>query len=104
MGDVTPEYRELVAATFAGDYADGAVDHDALRRIHAGAFDPWLSVLDRSGLFDAHALANLAERWRADPRVLIDALLADADDVTRRRWLSAWSALNQPSESAKDYA
>lgn len=104
MGDVPPEYRELVAATFAGEYADGAVDHDALRRIRAGEFGPWLSALDRSGLFDANALANLAERWRADPQALLDALLHDADDVTRRRWLSAWSALIQPPESAKDYA
>jgi hypothetical protein len=41
------------------------------------------------------ALAEVAEQWRRDPRLLLDALLTDADDVTRRRCLTAWSALDR---------
>lgn len=37
----------------------------------------------------------MAEQWRRDPRLLLDALLTDADDVTRRRCLTAWSALDR---------
>ncbi|WP_067846546.1 hypothetical protein [Nocardia lijiangensis] len=92
----SPDYRELIGALFADEFADGAVDLEALRRIHAGEFDGWLSALDRSGLFGKQALATVEEQWGRDPRILLDALLADADDVTRRRWLMAWSGLDRP--------
>ncbi|MGV9615249.1 hypothetical protein [Nocardia xishanensis] len=91
----SPDYRELIGALFADEFADGAVDLEALRSIHAGEFGTWLTALDRSGLFGKEALATVAEQWRRDPRVLLDALLADADDVTRRRWLMAWSSLDR---------
>ncbi|SLJ82731.1 Uncharacterised protein [Mycobacteroides abscessus subsp. abscessus] len=47
-------------------------------------------------MFDKQALERIVGRWRRDPRTLLDALLADADDVTRRRWAMAWSALERP--------
>ncbi|AXK86243.1 hypothetical protein IU443_09730 [Nocardia farcinica] len=87
---------DLVAAVFADDLGDTAVDLDTLRRIHAGEFGPWAAALEGSGLFDKQALERIVGRWRRDPRTLLDALLADADDVTRRRWAMAWSALERP--------
>ncbi|GAB2671396.1 hypothetical protein [Nocardia goodfellowii] len=91
----SPNHRELIAALFADEFADG-VDVAVLRRIHAGEFEEWRSALDRSGLFGKDALATIEEQWRADPEVLLDALLGAVDDVTRRRWLMAWSALDRP--------
>ena len=92
----SPDYRELIAALFADEFPDGVVDVAVLRRIHAGELDEWRTALDRSGLFDKAALATIAEQWRADPGVLLNALLSASDDVTRRRWLMAWSALDRP--------
>ncbi|WP_194817582.1 hypothetical protein [Nocardia sp. XZ_19_385] len=92
----SPNYRESVAALFADEFAEGSVDVSALRRIHAGEFGEWLTALDRSGLFGKDALTTIGDQWRGDPRLLLDALLSDSDDVTRRRWLMAWSALDRP--------
>ncbi|MEV0298182.1 hypothetical protein [Nocardia sp. NPDC050710] len=96
MGSVSPDYRELVAAAFADEIVDGVVDVPLLRRIHAGEFGEWLTALDRSGLFGKDALANLSRQWRDEPAALLDALLSGVDDMTRRRWLAAWSALDRP--------
>ncbi|MFD0365695.1 hypothetical protein ACFQZZ_30025 [Nocardia sp. GCM10030253] len=90
----SPDYRELVAAMFSHEFVDGGIDESVLRRIHAGRFDEWITALDRSGVFDKAALATVAEQWRRDPLVLLDALLDEADDVTRRRCLATWSALD----------
>ncbi|MEU8897094.1 hypothetical protein [Nocardia sp. NPDC048505] len=92
----SPRYRELVAAMFADEFPEGVVDVAALRRLHAGQVGEWLGALDRSGLFGREALAALAEQWVREPAILLDALLSDSDDVTRRRWLMAWSALDRP--------
>jgi len=91
-----PDAHDLVAAIFAEEFGDTAVDLDVLRRIHSGDFTPWSAALEGSGLFDKQALERLVARWREDPESLIGALLADADDVTRRRWLMAWSGLDRP--------
>ncbi|MET7772353.1 hypothetical protein [Nocardia sp. NPDC005366] len=96
MPSETPDYRELVSAAFAGEAADGGLDAAVLRRIRAGDFGEWLTALDHSGLFGQDALAKIAEQWRADPTVLLDALLADADIVTRRRTMAEWTALDRP--------
>ncbi|WP_227998748.1 hypothetical protein [Nocardia australiensis] len=87
--------RELVAAMFSGDFIAGGIDPGVLSRVHAGEHTEWLTALDRSGMFDKQTLAELAEQWRRDPRVLLDALLTDADDVTVRRCLAGWSALDR---------
>ncbi|MEV6428888.1 hypothetical protein [Nocardia sp. NPDC051463] len=95
MQVVSPDYRELIAAMFSPEFVDGGSDASVLRRIHAGQFGEWLTALDRSGVFDKAALATVAEQWRQDPLILLDALLEEADDVTRRRCLAAWSALDR---------
>ncbi|MFR9753477.1 hypothetical protein ACL02S_20920 [Nocardia sp. 004] len=87
--------RELVAEIFSGEFVDGGIDPDMLRRMHAGEHSEWLTALDRSGLFGKEILAELADSWRRDPLDLLEALLATADDVTRRRCLAAWSDLDR---------
>ncbi|WP_433195090.1 hypothetical protein ACQP1G_40360 [Nocardia sp. CA-107356] len=92
-----PDYHELVAAVFSYEFVDGGIDTDALRRIHAGDVTEWITALDRSGMFGKTAIATLSDQWHRDPRMLLAALLEDVDDVTRRRCLVAWSALDRRS-------
>jgi len=33
------------------------------------------------------------QSWHADPRSLFDALLANSDDLTRRRYQAIWNSL-----------
>jgi len=91
----SPDYHDLVAAVFSYEFVDGGIDTEALRRIHAGELKEWITALDRSGMFGKSAIATLSEQWHRDPRILLDALLEDVDDVTRRRCLIAWSALDR---------
>jgi hypothetical protein len=93
----SPDYRELVAAVFSYELADGGIDPDALRRMHAGELTEWITALDRSGIFGKTAVATLSDQWQRDPRILLDALLEGVDDVTRHRCLVAWSALDRRS-------
>ncbi|WP_256673861.1 hypothetical protein [Nocardia cyriacigeorgica] len=98
MKQVEPQNcRELVAAMFSAEFVDGGVDPAALRRVHAGEHAEWADALDRSGMFGVDTVAAVTAQWRQDPRVLLDALLTEADDVTRRRCLTAWTALDEGS-------
>lgn len=83
---------ELVGALLAAEFAD--IDADAMCRVHAGAHGEWLAALETTGLFGRTALAEIAACWAADPTLLRDALLGEADELTRRRCLSAWSSLD----------
>ncbi|WP_433727278.1 hypothetical protein ACQP0C_35645 [Nocardia sp. CA-129566] len=91
----SPDYRELVAAVFSYEFVDGDIDTDALCRIHAGDVSEWITALDRSGMFGKTAIATLSDKWQREPRMLLDALLEEVDDVTRRRWLVAWSDMDR---------
>ncbi|CCF61880.1 hypothetical protein [Nocardia cyriacigeorgica] len=93
--------RELVAAMFSAEFVDGGVDPAALRRVHAGEHREWATALDRSGMFGTETVAAVTAQWRADPRVLLEALLTEADDVTRRRCLAAWSALDDGASGTR---
>lgn len=86
---------EFVRALFAYEFLDGGADHDAIEQIHRGEIDDWVDALDRSGMFDEHTVGELAARWHAQPKLLFDALIADADEVTRRRCETAWAALDR---------
>ncbi|MEV0684153.1 hypothetical protein AB0I35_09830 [Nocardia sp. NPDC050378] len=81
---------ELVGALLGAD-----IEADAMRRVYAGDHDDWMTALESTGLFDLRALAEIASSWAADPRVLRDALLAEADEFTRRRCLAEWAALER---------
>ncbi len=82
---------EMVTALLA---ADAGIDADAMERVYAGAHDEWSQALAATGMFGLRALAEITERWAADPRLLRDALLAEADEFTRRRCLAAWTAFD----------
>ncbi|MCQ4118195.1 hypothetical protein [Rhodococcus tibetensis] len=83
-----------VAAIFSLDFVDAAFHGDAVERIHRGEFDEWASALARTGLFGNRAVAETVQSWRDDPRSLLEALLADADEMTRKRYDVAWQALD----------
>ncbi|MEU6188126.1 hypothetical protein [Nocardia sp. NPDC047038] len=93
-----PSRRELVAAMFSSEFVEDGIDPDVLRRVHAGEHEEWLTALDRSGVFDKETRAELADLWRREPRELLEALLADADDVARRRCLAAWASLDHAAD------
>ncbi|WP_280220688.1 hypothetical protein [Nocardia neocaledoniensis] len=86
---------ELVAALLAAEYADAGIDPDAMRLVRAGEHEQWLSALEATGMFGVRALADIAAEWTADPALLRDALLTEADEFTRRRCLSVWATLDQ---------
>lgn len=85
---------ELVVALLAAESADAGIDADAMERVYTGAHDEWSGALEATGVFGLRALAEITERWAADPRLLRDALLAEADELTRRRCLAAWTAFD----------
>ncbi|MET9216520.1 MULTISPECIES: hypothetical protein [unclassified Nocardia] len=89
--------NELVGALLAAEYADAGIDSDAMRRVRDGEHEEWLSALEATGMFGIRALAEIAGEWTADPRLLRDALLAEADEFTRRRCLATWTALGRPA-------
>ncbi|MFC7447464.1 hypothetical protein [Rhodococcus daqingensis] len=87
-----------VAAMFSRDFVEGGFDHDAVEGIHCGEFDEWILAVARSGLLSDKEVAGVAHAWQRDPKLLLDALLVDADEVTRRRCESAWGALDRAAE------
>ncbi|TQC49808.1 hypothetical protein EEB14_07600 [Rhodococcus sp. WS4] len=94
--------RDVVAAMFSFDLEDGDVDLDAVERIRAGEFDDWVSAAARSGLFASQEIEALARSWHADPRSLFEALLTDADDMTRKRYEIVWDSLDEAD--SREYA
>ncbi|MGW4339716.1 hypothetical protein ACWEK5_44085 [Rhodococcus koreensis] len=94
---------DLVAAVIAVDTSDGSLDVDAVERIRQRQFDDWVLAAARSGLFTAGGIDTLVQCWRADPRSLLDALLAHSDDLTRRRYQAIWNSLGGAPD-AREYA
>ncbi|MEU4416392.1 hypothetical protein AB0G00_05625 [Nocardia salmonicida] len=85
---------ELVGALLAAEFADAGLDTEAMRCVHTGVHQEWLSALESTGMFDVRAMAEIAACWSADPALLRDALLAEADELTRRRCLAAWASFD----------
>ncbi|KAA8879837.1 hypothetical protein F3087_43225 [Nocardia colli] len=100
MQDESHGRRELVAAMFSSEFVEGGIDPAVLRRVHAGDHAEWLTALDRSGIFGKETLADLTARWHDNPRDLLDTLLTEADDVTKRRCLTAWAGLDRGTSEA----
>jgi len=95
---------DVVGALFSFDLedGDGDVDVDAVERIRASHFDDWVSAAARSGLFTPREVEDLVRSWQADPRSLSEALLTDADDLTRRRYEIVWDSLDETD--SREYA
>ncbi|QSE77705.1 hypothetical protein [Rhodococcus koreensis] len=95
-GDIASQSpRDVVAAMFSFDLDNGNVDFDAVERIREREFDDWVLAATRSGLFSPREIEALARSWHADPRSLFEALLTDADDMTRKRYEIAWDSLDK---------
>ncbi|GGK56203.1 hypothetical protein [Nocardia camponoti] len=85
---------ELVVALLGAEVAESGLDAAAMRAVYSGDHDVWVDAIEASGMFGFPALAEITASWAADPRVLRDALLAEADELTQRRCMSAWAALD----------
>lgn len=84
-----------VSAMFAYEFIDGGIDYDSIEQIHRGEFDEWIFALAGSGLFTNTEVRDMARTWRQSPKSLLDALLADADEVTVKRCEVTWAALDR---------
>ncbi|MEV0946935.1 hypothetical protein [Rhodococcus sp. NPDC049939] len=96
---------DMFASMFTLDLGDGEVDFGAIERIHAGDFDEWIEAAARSGLFTRHDVDILVRSWEANPKSLFDGLLSDVDEMTQRRYVAIWDALdNVSSFETAEYA
>ncbi|PBC39175.1 hypothetical protein CJ179_37880 [Rhodococcus sp. ACS1] len=98
----TQTLHDLVAAMCSVDTSDGPLDLDAVARIRQHQFDDWILAAARSGFLTAREIDTLVQSWHADPRSLFDALLANSDDLTRRRYQAIWNSLG--TLAAVEYA
>ncbi|MFF2114313.1 hypothetical protein [Rhodococcus koreensis] len=86
---------DYITAAFSRDFVAEGYDHDAVERIHHGVFDEWIRALAQSGLFTNRAVADAAHCWNDNPHSLLDALLADADEIAVKRYEITWQALDR---------
>ena len=84
-----------VAAMFSYEFQDGGVDYDTIEMIHRGDVHEWVAALAQSGLFDKATVVEAEHSWKSRPRLLLDLLLHEADEMTRRRCDMAWFSLDR---------
>lgn len=85
MSPLASPTRDLVNAVLFCEWDGGEIDVFAIDRVREGELADWTEALTDSGLFTDHSLAVIVDAWRHDPELLVDALLAGADEVSRRR-------------------
>ncbi|KAA0022767.1 hypothetical protein FOY51_12035 [Antrihabitans cavernicola] len=85
----------MISALFSYEFVDGGVDYDSLEQIHRCDIHDWVSALESAGLFDDAVVAEIEQAWRSNPKLLLDLLLAEADEMTMRRCLITWAALDR---------
>lgn len=92
-----PEQKSwnFVAAMFSYEFHGSGVDYDTIETVHRGDVGEWVTALAQSGLFDQATITDAETTWRLRPRLLLDMLLLDADEVTRRRCTMAWASLDR---------
>jgi hypothetical protein len=90
----TRKLQDLVAAMCSIDTSDEPLDLDAIARIRQRQFDDWIVPAARSGLLTAREIETLVQCWHACPRSLFDALLANSDELTRRRCQAIWNSID----------
>lgn len=64
---------------------DGLDSDTTVATIRSGRMDDWVQAVADSGMFPRQTVDRIAASWRADPDLLVEAVFADADEVTRRR-------------------
>ena len=95
MSDPHERSRNYVAAMFSYEFLDSGVDYDTIEAIHRGDVHDWALALAHSGLFDRATVDDAETTWKQRPRLLLDMLLLDADEMTRRRCDMAWASLDR---------
>jgi len=94
------ESNSYFAAIFSYDFLDEGLGYETIARIHRGEICEWIRDLEASGLFSAAEVHAAELAWRENPRLLLDALLEDADEVSVKRWEIAWTRLERQSPAA----
>lgn len=87
--------RDIAVAMFCGEGRNSGPDYATIEALHRGEVDAWLRALEASGRLSEHVLSELGAAWRANPRALLDILLAGADEMTARRCRTSWAALDR---------
>ncbi|MFC9769706.1 hypothetical protein [Rhodococcus jostii] len=87
-------HHRLVAAMFSLELNEGRVDYDTVEDLHQGRLGEWVTAVHRSGLLSPSAVDLLTRCWHQNPRLLFDALLDDADEITRAHHEALWAALD----------
>lgn len=103
MMDPHSESWNCVAALFSYEFhgsgtgnGDGnGIDYDTIEAVHRGDVGEWVTALQSAGLFDRAVVEDVAAAWRRQPRLLLDMLLVDADEMTRKRCAMAWISLDR---------
>ncbi|MGW0177349.1 hypothetical protein ACWDUM_26305 [Rhodococcus sp. NPDC003322] len=85
MNDLASPTKDLVNAVLCCEWDGGEIDVHAIDQVRDGEMAEWKEALSESGLFTDEALVAIVGAWRRDPELLVDALLAGADEVSRRR-------------------
>lgn len=93
------ESNSYFAAIFSYDFLDERLGYETIARIHRGDIAEWIQDLAASGLFSAAEVRAAELAWRKNPRLLLDALLEDADEVSVKRWEIAWARLDREVQS-----
>lgn len=86
---------DYVAAMFSYEFQGGGVDYDTIETLHRGDVHEWVVALEQSGLFERTTIADAETEWKRRPRLLLDMLLLDADEMTRKRCDMAWISLDR---------
>ncbi|MGC0363136.1 hypothetical protein ABH922_001120 [Rhodococcus sp. 27YEA15] len=89
------ESDSYYSAIFAYDFLDKGVGYETIARIHRGEIGEWISDLEASGLFSSAEIHAAELAWQENPRLLMNALLEDADEVSVKRWGIAWARLDR---------
>lgn len=85
----------VAAAMFSYDFVEDGVDYDTLEALHRGEISSWIEALAQSGLLAESEVVAVAREWGERPSLLLDALLADADEMTVRRCRLAWASMDR---------
>lgn len=94
----TGDAHSYVSAMFSDEFVDGGVDHDLIEQIHRGEFGEWLFAVAGSGFFTNAEVDIMEREWQQNPRAFLDALLAEADEVTSKRCNVTWASLDRAAE------
>lgn len=95
MMDQNQKSWNFLAAMFSYEFQGSGVDYDTIETIHRGEVHEWVDALAQSGLFDNATVVDAEATWKRQPRLLLDMLLLDADEMTRKRCHMAWSSLDR---------